>query len=42
MAQRFGVVDRSLFGFFARDQTTDASDMDILVPSRSSITWGTR
>ncbi len=31
LAQRFGVIDLSLFGSFARDQATDASDVDILV-----------
>ncbi len=31
MAQRFGVVDLALFGSFARDEATDASDVDILV-----------
>lgn len=31
LARRFGVVDLSLFGSFARDQATEASDIDILV-----------
>lgn len=31
LAQCFGVVDLSLFGSFARDQATEASDIDILV-----------
>ena len=31
LTQRFGVIDLSLFGSFARDQATDASDVDILV-----------
>ena len=31
LAQRFGVIDLSLFGSFVRDQATDASDVDILV-----------
>ena len=31
LAKRFGVVDLSLFGSFARDQATETSDIDILV-----------
>lgn len=31
LTKRFGVVDLSLFGSFARDQATEASDVDILV-----------
>ena len=31
LTQRFGVVELSLFGSFARDQATEASDIDILV-----------
>lgn len=31
LVQRFGVIDLSLFGSFARDQATEASDVDILV-----------
>ena len=31
LAKRFGVVDLSLFGSFARDQAMEASDIDILV-----------
>ena len=31
LARHFGVVDLSLFGSFARDQATEASDVDILV-----------
>ena len=31
LARRFGVVDLSLFGSFARDQATEASNIDILV-----------
>ncbi len=41
LAERFGVAELALFGSFARDQATEASDVDILVafdgpaPSRS-------
>ena len=31
LAQRFGVTELALFGSFAREQATDASDVDILV-----------
>ena len=31
LARLFGVVELSLFGSFARDQATEASDIDILV-----------
>ena len=31
LAKRFGVVELALFGSFARDEATDASDVDILV-----------
>ena len=31
LAERFGVVELALFGSFARDEATDASDVDILV-----------
>ncbi|MDE2900253.1 MAG: nucleotidyltransferase family protein [Chloroflexota bacterium] len=31
LAERFGVVSLALFGSFARDTATDASDIDILV-----------
>ena len=31
LAERFGVTGLALFGSFARDQTTDESDVDILV-----------
>ena len=31
LAERFGVTSLALFGSFARDQATDASDIDILV-----------
>ena len=46
MAQRFGVVDLALFGSFARDAATDASDVDILVrfdsPATSKGYFGTQ
>ena len=47
MAQRFGVVDLALFGSFARDAATDASDVDILVrfdtaPMTSARYFGTQ
>ena len=31
LAERFGVTGLALFGSYARDQATDASDIDILV-----------
>ena len=31
LAARFGVTSLALFGSFARDQATDASDIDILI-----------
>ncbi len=31
LAERFGVVELALFGSFARDQATEASDIDVLV-----------
>ena len=31
LEERFGVASLALFGSFARDQATDASDIDILV-----------
>ena len=31
LARRFGVTELALYGSFARDQGTDASDIDILV-----------
>ena len=31
LAERFGVAELALFGSFARDQSTDSSDIDILV-----------
>ncbi len=39
MAQRFGVVDLALFGSFARDQATDASDVDLLVRFNGPKDW---
>ncbi|MYI87733.1 MAG: nucleotidyltransferase family protein [Synechococcus sp. SB0672_bin_10] len=39
MAQRFGVVDPALFGSFAHDQATDASDVDILVRFDGPPDW---
>ena len=46
MAQCFGVVDLALFGSFARDAATDASDVDILVwfdrPATSKGYFGTQ
>lgn len=44
LAQRFGVTGLALFGSFARDQATDASDVDILVgfdtPATSDAYFG--
>ncbi len=31
LVERFGVVELAVFGSFARDEATDASDVDILV-----------
>ena len=31
MSDRFGVVDLTLFGSFARDEATEMSDIDVLV-----------
>ncbi len=31
LAERFGVVELAVFGSFARDEASDASDVDILV-----------
>lgn len=31
LVERFGVTDLALFGSFARNETTDDSDLDILV-----------
>ena len=46
MTQRFGVVRLALFGSFARDEATDASDVDILVrfhgPATSRGYFGTQ
>lgn len=39
IAQRFGVVDLAVFGSFARDQATDASDVDILVRFDGPAGW---
>lgn len=39
MAQRFAVVDLALFGSFARDQATDASDVDLLVRFDGPKDW---
>ena len=41
LAERFGVVELALFGSFARDQATDASDVDILVRFDAPPDWRT-
>ena len=44
LAERFGVTGLALFGSFARDQATDASDVDVLVefngPATSKAYFG--
>ena len=44
LAERFGVTGLALFGSYARDQATDASDIDILVrfdgPATSKTYFG--
>ena len=44
LAERFGVTGLALFGSFARDQTTELSDVDILVqfeiPATSKTYFG--
>ena len=44
LAERFGVTSLALFGSYARDQATDASDIDILVrfdgPATSKTYFG--
>ena len=46
LAERFGVRSLALFGSFARDQATDASDIDILVqfdgPATANVFFGTQ
>lgn len=39
LAERFGVASLALFGSFARDQATDASDIDILVEFGTTPDW---
>ena len=39
LKERFGVTDVALFGSFARDEATDASDVDILVNFDSPPDW---
>ena len=39
LIERFGVTDLALFGSFARDEATDASDVDILVRFDSPPDW---
>lgn len=39
LAERFGVTSVALFGSFARDQATDASDVDILVEFETAPDW---
>ena len=46
LTERFGVASLALFGSFARDQATDASDIDILVrfdgPATADVFFGTQ
>ena len=46
LAERFGVSGLALFGSFARDQATEASDIDILVrfdgPATANVFFGTQ
>ena len=39
LAERYGVTSLALFGSFARDQATDASDIDLLVRFDAPLTW---
>ena len=39
LAERFGVTSLALFGSFARDQATEASDIDILAEFESAPSW---
>ena len=39
LKERFGVASLALFGSFARDQATDASDIDILVEFGTTPDW---
>ena len=46
LAERFGVTELALFGSYAQDTATDASDVDILVrydgPATSKSYFGVR
>lgn len=46
LAERFGVTSLALFGSFARDAATDASDIDLLVrfdgPATAHVFFGTQ
>ena len=39
LAQRFGVVELTLFGSFARDHVADEGDVDVLVSFDSPPDW---
>ncbi len=39
LSRRFGVTELALFGSFARDQATDASDVDILARFDTPPDW---
>ncbi len=41
LVERFGVVELAVFGSFARDEATDASDVDILVSFDTPPNWKT-
>ena len=41
LAERFGVVEMAVFGSFARDEASDASDVDILVSFDRPATFRT-
>ena len=41
LVERFGVVELAVFGSFARDEATDASDVDILVSFDTPPNWTT-
>ena len=41
LAERFGVTSLALFGSFARDKVTDASDVDVLVEFGATPDWKT-
>ncbi|MDE0431798.1 MAG: nucleotidyltransferase family protein [Caldilineaceae bacterium] len=39
LSRRFGITDLALYGFFARDNPADHSDVDILVRFKTPPNW---